>query len=78
LRIEIFRRQKSKELKNKGSMIGEFNKLIAAINTPEQRNQARALHQKIQQGEEKAATSAFTFNEILLPKFKPIHQSIFN
>ena len=38
--------------------------IYAAINTQEQGNKARALLQKIQQGQEKAATSALTFDEV--------------
>jgi predicted nucleic acid-binding protein len=38
--------------------------IYAAINTQEQGRKARVLLQKIQQGQEKAATSALTFDEV--------------
>jgi predicted nucleic acid-binding protein len=38
--------------------------VYAAINTEEAGKKARALLQKIQQGEERAATSALTFDEV--------------
>ena len=38
--------------------------IYATINTEESGKKARALLQKVQQGEEKAATSALTFDEV--------------